>query len=66
MCDETIDYSPAVLKLIPNWFVTSKMTIKLFTALYTDKNILIYSALMKILVKTYSIVVPISLYVVFY
>ena len=43
MCDETIDYSLAVLKLIPNWFVTSKMTIKLFTALYTDKNILCFN-----------------------
>ena len=28
------------MKLIPNWFVTSKMIKNLFTALYADKKIL--------------------------
>ena len=40
MCDEAVDYSLAALKLIPDWFVTSKMIKKLFTALYADKNML--------------------------
>ena len=39
MCAEALDYSLAVLKLIPDWFVTTKMIKKLFTALYADKNI---------------------------
>ena len=29
----------AALKLIPDWFVTSKIIKKLFTALYADENI---------------------------
>ena len=40
LCYEAIDESIATLKLIPDWFVTSKMIKKLFTALYTDENIL--------------------------
>ena len=24
MCDETVDDSPATLKLVPDWFVTNK------------------------------------------
>ena len=33
MCDKAVDYPLAALKLIPNWFVTSKMTEDVFTAL---------------------------------
>ena len=33
MCDEAVDDSLAALKLIPDWFVTSKMIKKLFTIL---------------------------------
>ena len=43
MCDEAIDDSLAALKLIPDWFVTSKMVKKLFTALYADENILYFN-----------------------
>ena len=39
MCDEAVDDSLPVLKLIPNWFVTGKMIKKLFSALYTNENI---------------------------
>ena len=39
MCDEVVDDSLASLQLIPDWFVTSKMIKKLFTALYADENI---------------------------
>ena len=31
------------MKLIPDWFVTSKMIKKLFTALYEDRNILYFN-----------------------
>ena len=34
MCDEAIDNSLAALKLIPDWFVTSKMIKKPYTTLY--------------------------------
>ena len=43
MCDEAVDDSLAPLKLIPDWFVTSNMTEKLFTALYADENILYFN-----------------------
>ena len=36
MCRNVVDDSIAVLKLIPDWFLTSKMIKKLFTALYGD------------------------------
>ena len=36
MCDEAIDHFLATLKLDLDWFVTSKMIKKLFTALYTE------------------------------
>ena len=39
MYDEAVDDSIATLKLIPDWFVTSKMIKKLFTALYADESI---------------------------
>ena len=31
MCDEAVDLSSAALKLIPNWFATSKMAKKRYT-----------------------------------
>ena len=40
MCNEAVDGSLAALKLVPDWFVTSKMIKNLFTALHTDENIL--------------------------
>ena len=39
MCNEAVDDSPVALKPIPNWFVTSKIIEKLYTALYADENI---------------------------
>ena len=38
MYDEAVNESLATLKLIPDWFVTSKMIKKLFIALYADEN----------------------------
>ena len=43
MCDEAVDGSLAAWKLIPKWFVTSKMIKELFTALYADENILYFN-----------------------
>ena len=40
MCDEAVDDSLAASELIPDWFVTSKIIKELFTALYTDENVL--------------------------
>ena len=40
MCDKAVDYSLATLKLIPGWFVTSKVIKKIFILLYADQNIL--------------------------
>ena len=40
MCDEGVDDSLAGLKLILDWFVTSKMIKKLYTVLCADENIL--------------------------
>ena len=37
------DDSLATLKLIPDWFITSKMIKELFTALYADENILYFN-----------------------
>ena len=42
MPDEAFVDSLAALKLIPDWFVTSKMIKLLFTTLYTDENILYF------------------------
>ena len=47
MCDETVDDPLGALKLIPGWFVASKMIKQIFIGLYTEKR---YSILMKILV----------------
>ena len=33
MCDKAVDDCLATLKFVPDWFVTSKMIKKLFTAL---------------------------------
>ena len=43
MCDETVNDSLVALKLIPDWFVTSKMINKLFTALHADESILYFN-----------------------
>ena len=43
MCDKAVDDSLGALKLIPDWFVTSKTIKKLFTSLYVDKNILYFN-----------------------
>ena len=43
MCDEAVDDSLATLKLIPDWFVTSKIIKELFTALYADENALYFN-----------------------
>ena len=43
MCDEAVDDSVAALKLIPYWFVTSKMIEKLYTALHPGENILYFN-----------------------
>ena len=43
MCGEAVDDSLAALKLIPDWLVTSKLIKKLYTALYTYKNILFFN-----------------------
>ena len=42
MCDEAVDDSLAALKLIPDWFVTSKVIAKIYTELYADENILYF------------------------
>ena len=53
MCDKAVEDFLAALKLIPDWFVTSKMIKKLSTALYQME---INSILMKILVTSYFLV----------
>ena len=53
MCDEAVGDSLAVLKLIPDLFVTSKMIKKLYTVLSTDDGLLF---LMKILVISHFVV----------
>ena len=52
MCDEAVDDCLAALTFIPEWFCTSKMIKKHFTALYADGNII----LTKILVMSYFLV----------
>ena len=39
MCDEAVDTSPAALKFIPDWFATSKMSKKLYIALYAHDSL---------------------------
>ena len=43
MCDKAVYDSLATLKLILDWFVTSKMIKNLYTALYADENILYFN-----------------------
>ena len=43
MWDEAVDGFLAALKLIPGWFVTSKMIKKPFNAVCIDENILYFS-----------------------
>ena len=43
ICDKAVDDSLAALKLIPDWFVTSKMIKELYTALYADENVLYFN-----------------------
>ena len=54
MCDEAADDSLAALKLIPDWFVTSK-TIKGFKLLCMQE--MVYSFSMKIMVMSHFVVV---------
>ena len=43
MCNEAVDDSLAALKLIPDWFVTSKIIKNLFTTMYAGENILYFN-----------------------
>ena len=43
MCDKAVDDSLAALEFVPDWFITSKMVKKLFTALYADENKLYFN-----------------------
>ena len=43
MCDEAVDDSIAALKLIPDWFVTSKIIEKLYNAFCAYENILYFN-----------------------
>ena len=54
LCDKAVDDYLAALKLVPDWFVTSKMIKELFTALYAEENMLF---LMKILVMSCFLVI---------
>ena len=54
MCDETVNDSLVALKLIPDWFVTSKMINKLFTALHADESILYFNEASRDAVFSYS------------
>ena len=42
MCDEAVDDSLAALKLVLDWFVTSKMIKKICTALYASDGLLFF------------------------
>ena len=42
MCDKAVDDGVAALTLVSDWFITSKMIKKNFTALYADENILCF------------------------
>ena len=43
MRDEAVEDCLAALRLVSDWFVTSEMIKKLFTALYADENILYFN-----------------------
>ena len=42
MCDEALDDYLAILKLVPDWFVKSKMIKKLCTTLQADNGLLFF------------------------
>ena len=42
MSDEVVADSPAPLKLIPSWLITSKMINNLYTAQYADDGLLFF------------------------
>ena len=42
ICDEAVDDSLAELKVIPDWFVPSKMNQKLYTTLYPGDGLLFF------------------------
>ena len=54
MCDEAIDDSMTTMKLTPDWFVSSKMTLKIFLLLFI--LIKVYSILTKVLLMSYFLV----------
>ena len=43
ICDEAVNDSLSALKLIPDWFVSTKIIEVLFTAWYEDENILCFN-----------------------
>ena len=43
MCDKAVNDSPVTFKLIPDWFVISKMIKNFFTALYANENIFYFN-----------------------
>ena len=47
--DEAVDVSLAESKLIPDWFVASKMLEKLYTALFTDENTFYFNKILLML-----------------
>ena len=53
MRDEAVDDSPAALKLITDWFITSKIIKKLYTALHADNGLVFF---MKILIMSHFVV----------
>ena len=53
MRDEAVDDSPAALKLITNWFVTSKIIKKLYTALHAENGLVF---LIKVLIMSHFVV----------
>ena len=55
MCYKAVDDCLAALKFVPDWFVTSKMIIILFTAKYSALKICY--TLMKTLVMSYLFVI---------
>ena len=42
ICDEAVEDFLAALKFISDWFVTSKMIKKIYTALYADDGLLFF------------------------
>ena len=53
MRDEAVDESPAALKLITDWFVTSKIIKKLYTALHAENGLVF---LIKVLIMSHFVV----------